>query len=151
MRRREREITDRAEIEAILAEATVCRIGLSDGHEPYVVPLSFGYEGGTVYLHAAHEGKKIDLIRKNPRCCFETDICDRLVKGDNPCSWGMRYRSVIGSGNAEILADPEEKRHGLTCIMQHYGGAPHDFSEKDLDAVTVIRIRLDSVTGKKHA
>lgn len=151
MRRSDREITDRAEIEAILAEATVCRIGLTDGNAPYVVPLSFGYENGSVYLHAAHEGKKIDLIRKNPRCCFEADICDRLVKGDNPCSWGMRYRSVIGFGNAEILADPEEKRHGLSCIMQHYGGASYDFSAKDLDAVAVIRIRLDSVTGKKHA
>ena len=59
MRRKDREITDRAEIEAILNEAMVCRIGLADDGEPYVVPVSFGYEDGSVYIHSAPEGKKI--------------------------------------------------------------------------------------------
>ena len=151
MRRKDHEITDRAEIEGIIREAMVCRIGLADSGEPYVVPLSFGYEGGSVYIHSAREGKKIEILAKNPRCCFEADICDRLVKGDKPCSWGMRYRSVIGYGRAAILTDPEEKRHGLTIIMQHYGGGAHDFSDRDLGSVTVIRIMLDALTGKKHA
>ena len=110
MRRKDREITDRAEIEAILHEAMVCRIGLADDGEPYVVPLSFGYEDGSVYIHSAPEGKKIALCwQKNPRCCFEVDICDGVIRGDTPCSWGMRYRSVIGFGRAVILADPQEK------------------------------------------
>ena len=151
MRRKDREITDHAEIEGIIREATVCRIGFADGGEPYVVPLSFGYEDGSVYIHSAREGKKIEMLAKNPRCCFEVDICDRLVKGDKPCSWGMRYRSVIGYGRAATLTEPEEKKHGLNCIMQHYGGGTHDFSDGDLDSVTVIRIMLDSLTGKKHA
>ena len=168
MRRKDREITDRAEIESILTKAAVCRIGLADGGEPYIVPLCFGYENGAVYLHSAPEpsenlhgsrasspkgsdGKKMAMIRKNPRCCFEVDICDKLIRSEKACSWGMRYRSVIGFGNAEILTGPEEKRHGLNRIMQHYGGGSHDFSGKDLDSVTVIRIRLESITGKKHA
>ena len=58
MRRKDREITDRAEIEAILNEAMVCRIGLADGGEPYVVPLCFGYEDGSVYIHSAPEASK---------------------------------------------------------------------------------------------
>ena len=96
MRRKDREITDRAEIEAILDEAMVCRIGLADGGDPYVVPLCFGYEDGSVYIHSARrkrrrpfgsvltmtfdpipggiDGKKIAMIRKNPRCCFEVDM-----------------------------------------------------------------------------
>lgn len=168
MRRKDREITDRAENEAILDEAMVCRIGLADGDGPYVVPLSFGYEDGTVYLHSAPEasknlsgsspvsslaefdGKKITMIRKNPRCCFEVDCCDRVIRGDKPCSWGMRYRSVIGYGRAAILEDPEEKKHGLNCIMRHYGGGTHEFSDTDIASVTVIRIRIESMTGKKH-
>ena len=168
MRRKDREITDRAEIEAILNEARVCRIGLADGGEPYIVPLCFGYEEGAVYLHSAPEaskilsgyspveslaefdGKKITMIRKNPRCCIEVDCCDQVIMGDKPCSWGMRYRSVIGYGRAEILNNAEEKRHGLTCIMRHYGGGTHEFSEQDLGSVTVIRITIESMTGKKH-
>jgi uncharacterized protein len=150
MRRKDREITDRDEIEAILDEAKVCRIGFADGGDPYVVPLSFGYEDGAVYIHSAPEGKKIVMLEKNPRCCFEVDCCDQVVRGDRPCSWGMRYRSVIGYGRAVILTDPGEKTHGLNCIMRHYGGSTCDFSERDIRSVTVIRITIDSLTGKKH-
>jgi uncharacterized protein len=150
MRRKDREITNRAEIEAILNEAVVCRIGLSDGDGPYVVPVSFGYEDGAVYIHSAPEGKKLAMLAKNPRCCFEVDICDRVVASDRPCSWGMRYRSVIGYGTAVILSDPEKKTHGLNCIMRHYGGGTHAFSKSDLGEVTVIRIGIESMTGKKH-
>jgi hypothetical protein len=150
MRRKDREITDRADIEAVLAGSTVCRIALADGGEPYIIPLSFGYEDGAVYIHSAPEGKKIAMLEKNPRCCFEVDICDQVIRGDRPCSWGMRYRSVIGYGRADILNDAEEKRHGLTCIMQHYGGGTRAFSDTDIESVTVIRITIESMTGKKH-
>jgi uncharacterized protein len=168
MRRKDCEITGRAEIDAILDEATVCRIGLAEGSEPYIVPMCFGYGGTFLYLHSAPEvsknlsgsspapslaefdGKKITMIRKNHRCCFEVDICDQVIKGDRPCLWGMRYRSVIGYGSASIIEDPGEKGHGLNCIMRHYGGGTHEYSAHDLAAVTVIRIAIESMTGKKH-
>ncbi len=149
MRRNDREITDRDEIAAILAEATVCHIGLAGDDGPYVVPVSFGYEDGSVYFHTAPAGKKLAMLEKDPRCCFEVDICDQVVRNDSPCSWGVRYRSVIGYGRAEILRNPEEKGHGLNSIMQHYGGGTHEFSEQDLGQVTVIRIAVDTMTGKK--
>jgi uncharacterized protein len=150
MRRKDREITDKAEIEAILQQATVCRIGLADGNQPYVVPVSFGYEDGNVYIHSAPEGKKLEILAENPRCCVEVDSCEKIIRSNKPCTWGMRYRSVIGSGTAAVLTDPEEKCHGLNCIVQHYGGGKFDFSEKELESVTVIRITFESVTAKKH-
>ena len=150
MRRKDREITDRAEIESILHEATVCRIGLADDDGPYVVPVCFGYEDRSVYIHSAPEGKKLVMLEKNPRCCFEVDICGQVIRGDRPCSWGMRYRSVIGYGRAAILTDPDEKRHGLSCIMHHYDDGTYVFSDSDLMSVTVIRIAVESMTGKKH-
>jgi nitroimidazol reductase NimA-like FMN-containing flavoprotein (pyridoxamine 5'-phosphate oxidase superfamily) len=62
----------------------------------------------------------------------------------------MQYRSVIGYGRAAILADPGEKRRGLVILLQHYGGGTYDFSDGDLDSVTVMRIPLDALSGKKH-
>jgi hypothetical protein len=150
VRRKDREIPDRAEIEEILDEAMVCRIGLADNGEPYVIPVSFGYEDGAVYIHSAPEGKKIAILERNPRCCVEVDICDQTIQGDRPCSWGMRYRSVIGYGRAAVLGDPAEKRHGLNCIMRHYHGGTHEFSADDIRSVAVIRIGIESMTGKKH-
>jgi nitroimidazol reductase NimA-like FMN-containing flavoprotein (pyridoxamine 5'-phosphate oxidase superfamily) len=96
MLRDDREITDRIEIESILQQAIVCRIGLAVGDEPYIIPVCFGYENKTIYFHSALAGKKISMLKKNSRCCFEVDQCVAILHGDRPCDWGMRYKSVSG-------------------------------------------------------
>ena len=78
MRRKDLEVSERAEVEAILAEATVCRLAMCDGDQPYVVPLSFGYRDGTLYFHTAMEGKKLCILAKNNRVCFEVDVDQEL-------------------------------------------------------------------------
>jgi nitroimidazol reductase NimA-like FMN-containing flavoprotein (pyridoxamine 5'-phosphate oxidase superfamily) len=149
MRRKDHEISDRSEMESIIHEATVCRLGCADDGRPYIVPLSFGYREGAIYLHSAHEGKKIAILKKNPDCCIEFDECSKVVRAEKPCKWGMRYRSVICCGKANFIADPEEKQAGLNCIMNHYGSDSYMFSEKELQGVCVIRIDIDEMTGKK--
>ena len=76
MRRKDREVTDPERIEQIIADSHCCRIGFNDDGEVYIVPLSFGYARGaddsyTFYFHGASQGRKIDLIHKNPRVGFE--------------------------------------------------------------------------------
>jgi len=58
MRRNDREITDSTEIESILADAPVCRIGLAVRDEPNVIPVSFGYVDGAIYIHSSMAGKR---------------------------------------------------------------------------------------------
>ncbi len=149
MRRKDREITDRTAIEAILKRATVCRIGLCGRDGPYVVPMSFGYEAGRLYLHSAPEGKKLDLIREDPRVCFEVDLDHELVRNEVPCEWTLRYRSVIGFGRAVLVEDPEEKRRGLDLILRQHGGSPRPVPERSLAGVAVIRIEVQKMTGKE--
>jgi nitroimidazol reductase NimA-like FMN-containing flavoprotein (pyridoxamine 5'-phosphate oxidase superfamily) len=149
MRRTDRQITDSAEIESILQGSMICRLGLADGGEPYIVPLSFGYSGGAIYLHSALDGKKISMINRNPRCCFEIDQCGKVTRTEPPCAWGIEYRSVIGFGKVRIIEDSEEKKRGLNCIMSHYGGETQQFSEENIRNVCIIRIDIESMTGKK--
>ena len=80
MRRNEREIKDREEMEAIIQRAQVCRIGLSEKDVPYIVPMDFGYKGNCLYFHCASEGKKLDMIRQNSKVCFEIGIDHQMVK-----------------------------------------------------------------------
>jgi nitroimidazol reductase NimA-like FMN-containing flavoprotein (pyridoxamine 5'-phosphate oxidase superfamily) len=68
MRRHEREITDKKEIEAIIRKALVCRLAMVDGDKPYVVPLCFGYADHTLFFHSAGEGKKLEIIKKIIGC-----------------------------------------------------------------------------------
>ena len=150
MRRKDREITDRIRMEAILKEAPVCRVALADGGEPYVVPVCFGYADDTLWFHSAREGKKTDIIAGNPRCCIEVDRCEGPIRNENPCKWEIRYRSVICTGMASIVNDPAEKRRGLACIMAHYGGGEHSFTEEELERVCVVKIEIGQMTGKEY-
>jgi hypothetical protein len=150
MRRKDREITDKEEMEMILDAAPVCRVGMADDGEPYVVPLCFGYEDGSIFIHSAPEGEKITLLRKNPRVCVEVDLTAGPIPSENPCAWEMHYKSVICMGTAIFLSGSDEKQEALDCILRHYGAGPYPFTETALAKVCVIRINVDTMTGKKH-
>jgi uncharacterized protein len=150
MRRKDREITDRAEMESILEAAPVCRLGMCDGNEPYVLPLCYGYEDGAFFIHSAVEGEKIDILRKNPRVCVEVDLTAGPIPDENPCSWEMRYKSVICRGTARFVEDDGEKRKALDCILRHYGSEPCQYPAPVLARVLVIRIDVEMMTGKQH-
>lgn len=150
MRRSDRAITDPAELESILREALVCRMGLCDGEVPYVVPMNYGYRDGCVFLHSAVEGRKIELLRKNPNVCLEFEKDVELVPAEEACSFSMKYRSVIASGKAVFLEGAEEKAHGLNAIMAQYTGKEFDFPPQALERIVVIRIDLVECSGKHN-
>jgi len=118
MLRKDKEITDIMSIEEIINKAKVCRLALSLDDTPYVVPVCFGYSAETIYFHSAKEGKKVDIIKKNKRVCFEFDIDHELVESEKACNWGMNFRSVIGFGKASFIENIEEKQEALGIIMQ---------------------------------
>jgi uncharacterized protein len=149
MRKREREIRDEKEIYEILEKGLVCRLGLCDGQQPYIVPMNYGYRNGCMYFHCAREGKKIEILKKNDRVCIEVDTDTRVVQGDAPCRWTTKYRSVIGFGKARIIDNEKEKKDSLDVIMTHYGGSGDGYDEKSLRLTIVIEVVLESMTGKQ--
>ncbi len=150
MRQKEREITDTEEIRDILARASVCRIGMVDGNLPYVVPVCFGHSDGCIYFHCASEGKKIDIIRANNNVCFEVEVDVELVPGESACRYTMKFKSIIGFGKAHIVEGPEEKKKALDIIMEHYSGSSdHQYLERGFQLATIVRIDIESMTGKK--
>ena len=150
--RREREITDIEEIIKILEKENIIHIGLVDGDEPYVVPMNYGFtmENGklTLYMHGATEGKKLDLIRANPKVFFsiESDIT-AFSGGDIPCQYGTSYSSIMGKGTAEILENPQEKMAGLSLFMKSQTGRDFQFNERMVSAVEVIKIDVSEYTA----
>jgi uncharacterized protein len=149
MRQAEREIKDRAAIDDLIKRAVVCRLGMVDGDEPYIVPMSFGYDGKSLFFHCAKEGRKIDILRRNDKVCFEMDLDVEPIKGDVACKWSMRYQSVEGVGRAYLLDDADGKRHALDLIMAHYTTGPFEYVERGFDLTLIIRVDIESVSGKR--
>jgi uncharacterized protein len=90
------------EIETLLHQSVLGRIGYSDGKSIYVVPISFMYDGGYVYCHT-HEGLKTAILRNNPTVCFEVERLENLAN----------WQTVIAHGDFEELTDPALRLNAL--------------------------------------
>lgn len=152
MTRREHEVTDINEIIKILDKAKVLHLGLVDGDEAYVVPMNYGYtmEDGrlTLYLHGAKRGRKIDLMRANPKVFFEMDCDITPFEGEIACKYGITYSSIMGKGIAEIVEDVEEKKKALSILMKTQTQKDFEFEDKMTAFVSVIRIDVSQYTAK---
>lgn len=148
MNRKEREITDRSRIDEILHAAEICRLGLCNNGVPYIVPLCFGYDGSAIYAHSARSGRKLDIIRVNNLVCFEVEADTRLVMKDIASSCTMKYRSVIGYGRASIIDDPKAMIPAYDILMSHYRRGPFEYSEKLLAESLIIKIEIETISGK---
>ena len=150
MRRAEKEIESREDVDAIIRGSQVCRIALAMDNMPYIVPVSFGYDGVSIYIHTAKEGKKLDIININNNICFEFERnIELLGNQDNPCRWSVSYESVIGFGNIYELESIEDRKYGLKQIMSQYSGKEWIFSDNKLNNIRVWKIKIDSITGKR--
>lgn len=153
MRRKDREITDLDSIIDVIRKCDTCRISLFDEEYPYIIPLNFGFEKSDdqliLYFHGAHVGKKIDLIKKCNRASFEMDCSHRLITGEKACDYTMEYESVCGNGTIEIL-DPQDRTVALKHLMKQYSSKEnHEFSNSEVNAVTALRLKVNSITGKR--
>jgi len=179
MRRHDKEITSRQEIDTIIGSALVCRIALADGDEPYVVPVSFGYDGEALFIHTAKSGRKIEFIEANSRVCFELEDNVSLQADDgdackwtfafesvigygtiteletaeaddgDACKWTFAFESVIGYGTITELETAGERARGLNQIMLHYSGREWEIDEAAIATTRVWRIKIESLTGKR--
>ena len=150
--RRELEITDIEKTRHILDKSLVTHVGMVDGDQPYVVPMNFGYimDGDklTIYLHGAKKGRKIDVLRANPKVFFEMECDLQPFEGDVACRYGMAYSSLMGKGNAVIVEDVEEKKLALSAVMKTQTGKDFTFEDKMVSFVNIIRIDVASYTAK---
>jgi len=154
MRRSDREITDSAQIIEIIEKCDVCRLALSDGAMPYIVPLNYGYEYAngklTLYFHGAKKGRKMEIIERNPLACFEMDCSHRLIEAEQACGYTMEYESVIGSGKIYLCTDKAEKVRALAFLMGKYaGGREFEFPDSAVEAVAVFRLEVAELKGKR--
>jgi nitroimidazol reductase NimA-like FMN-containing flavoprotein (pyridoxamine 5'-phosphate oxidase superfamily) len=156
MRRKDRELTDPAEIRAVLERADACHLALSDNNVPHLVTMNFGLKidkNVVLYLHSAPEGRKIDILKRNNLVCFGADIDHELLISDTGigCGCAMNYSSVTGMGYVSFITERKEKLQALEAIMKHYTRQPsYSFQEEMLERTTILRLDVKEITGKRR-
>jgi nitroimidazol reductase NimA-like FMN-containing flavoprotein (pyridoxamine 5'-phosphate oxidase superfamily) len=157
LRRMDREIKDEYLINLILDIATHINIAMADENEPYIVPINYIYdsEQKNIYFHGAKEGKKIELLQKNPRVWGSAVIDHGFGKGQ--CE--NMYASVVFSGNFSFVEDQESQLMILRKQIDKQSGDKEEMKTR-LDAMVSKdnplfastcfgRIKIDSLTGKR--
>lgn len=139
----------KSEIEGVLKSQAVGRLACSAGDEPYLIPISFAYDGKFIYCHS-DEGKKIEIMRKNPRVVFQADEMKDMAN----------WKSVLVSGVYEELTDRKERNDAMQILLNRYLpvissvtthlGEHWPFHPEDTGSINgvVFRIRISSVTGR---
>lgn len=151
MRRSDRQISDPAELNRLLDEAQVMRLGMIDDGKPYVVPVNFAHVDGVVWIHSAARGRKLECLRGGAPVCVEVDHLLRVTTGPQACSdWSSVYESAIGFGTGDVVEDEELKLEALLAIMRKYSGRDDwEFTPESFKTTAVIRIKLSELTGKR--
>ncbi|MDN3514914.1 MAG: pyridoxamine 5'-phosphate oxidase family protein [Candidatus Brocadia sp.] len=153
MRRKDKEITDKNEIEEILLASMVGRLGTCANEIPYITPMNFTYDKETsrIFLHCANDGKKLDNIRINPHVCFEVEEVGGVIVKQPTCASSVAYRSVILFGSIKILSDINAKNYALRKLADKY--APQNlkvpFTDTMLNKTNVLEIEITEMTAKR--
>lgn len=150
MRRKDREITNRSEINEIIGSANLMRIALVDGALPFLVPVFYAFDGNALYFHSAQAGRKIDILKCNNDVCFEVSVDNGIIENEEACDFEARHRTVIGLGKAFFVENESDKIKALDMIVGHFTDKKFEYPKANLDRTAVIRIDIKSVKGKKH-
>ncbi len=153
MRRKDREVKDKALIEQFIAKEQIIRIAFYDNGDLYIVPLNYGfiYENDkyVFYFHGAKAGRKFELSKSSPMVGFEIDGEYELLQADVACDYSAKFQSVIGTGRLSIIEDYEEKIKGLNTLMNHISGKSEwNYSKDMVNAVAVFRLEVDKLSCK---
>ena len=147
MRRNDREISIE-EAKEILNSAhygSLATIG-EDGY-PYALPISYVYDGTSIYIHGATEGHKLDNIKFSSKVSFCVVGATKLL----PSKFSTDYESVVVFGKASII-EADEKIHALECLIKKYSPDFMDSGMKyianDKHKTTVIKSDIEKISGK---
>jgi nitroimidazol reductase NimA-like FMN-containing flavoprotein (pyridoxamine 5'-phosphate oxidase superfamily) len=136
----------------IIDKCEACYVSMVDKeNKPYIVPLNFGLKDDIIYLHSANKGKKMDILLQNPNVCiaFSTDHKLRFQHEEVACSYGMKYRSVLVYGHIEFIAEAEAKIEAMNIVMRKYVGRDFTFNAPAIREVSVYKVVISEMTGKK--
>ncbi len=149
---REKAAYDRKTVHGILDAGIVAHAAFVQDGEPVVVPMLYGRDGETLYLHGARKARVIRLLEATGRACINVTLTDGLVFARSAFASSMNYRSVTAFGTARLVEQLEDKKHALAVISEHAmpgrRAELRDSHENELRMTGVVAVEIESASAK---
>lgn len=149
---REKAAYDRTTVHGVLDAGLFAHAAFVQDGEPVVVPMLYGRDGETLYLHGARKARVIRLLEGTGKVCINVTLPDGLVFARSAFASSMNYRSVTVFGKARLVDEPDAKKHALWVISEHaMPGRRAELRkshENELKMTGVIAIDIESASAK---
>jgi hypothetical protein len=139
----------------ILDAGLVAHVAFIQDGQPVVVPMIYGREGETVFLHGARKARVVRLLEQTERACLNVTLLDALVLARSSFNSSMNYRSVTIFGRPRLLESEEGKLRAMRVISEHTMPgrwdelrAPHD---REIKMTGVLAFEIESGSAKVSA
>jgi len=152
---REKATYDKQTVHAILDSALVAHVGFVQDGGPVIVPMIFGREDETIYLHGARKARVVRLLEETDLACLNVTLIDGLVLARSTFNSSMNYRSATVFGKPTLLESDEDKLHGMRVISEHTipgrWAELRDSLQKEIKMTGVIALEIESASAKVSA
>ena len=143
---------DRQTIHRILDSALIAHVAFVENGQPVVVPMLFGRDGETVYLHGARKARVVRLLESTSTACLNITHIDGLVFARSAFNSSLNYRSATLFGSPRLITDDADKLRALRIITEHaMPGRWADLRaplERELKMTGVIAVEIESASAK---
>ena len=140
-----------SDLYSILDDNLVAHVALVENGEPIVIPMTYGRDGNTLYLHGSTGSRLMRLLAQNPSVCISITELNALKVARSTFNSGMHYRAAVIFGKAELVSD-EDKLRALDALSD--GLIPgrnleaRPTTKKELAATIIISVELDETSVK---
>jgi len=143
---------DKATVHEVLDSALVATVGFVQDGAPVIVPMIYGREGETIYLHGARKARVVRLLEQTDCVCLNVTHVDGIVFARSAFNSSMNYRSVTIFGTPRLVKDDEQKVHGMRVITEHTMPGRWDELreplEREVKMTGVIALEIEAASAK---
>ena len=149
---REKAAYDHETVHGVLDAGLVAHVAFVQDGEPVVVPMLYGRDGETIFLHGARKARIIRLLESGAAVCVNVTLLDGLVYARSAFASSMNYRSVTVFGPARLVDEMKDKKHALhvinDCTMPGRRAELRKSHENELKMTGVIAVDIESASAK---
>jgi hypothetical protein len=138
------------QIDQVLRSEIIGRLGCSADGKVYITPISYVYDGESIYGHSA-DGMKLRMMRAHPQVCFQVERIENLANWVSVIVWG-EFEELAHDAEKEamrlFLDRMEPLQVSETALSPHR--APAGVPALDLQGQLMVfyRIKVTERTGR---